>query len=148
MGKPKYIMSPSELQGLKSEEAEIRGVLRQLSEGAGAGTRAESAIDKGRLRKQAEMYHRKIQEHTPKRATGATKDKLAKEAKRLETQIKQGMPTREEMWNLKKHPGAPHKNLSWEERNQARIQRWKQIQRRLEPGDSTASNIEKLRRAK
>lgn len=145
---PKYIMSVSELRELRGNKRDIDNTLRMLHDGTGRGTRAKEMIDEGRLKKQARMYEKKIAQHTPSKVSGVQKDKLAKEAKRLQKEIRQGMPTYDEMWNMKNNPGIPYKNLQWERRNANKIHRWKQIQRQLNPGDPTTSNVERLRRKK
>lgn len=143
--KDDYVMSPSELQGLREEMHDTENVLKTAEE-YGKGTQASEMLDKGALKRSIKAYDVMINKYTPPKLRGATKDKVAKRAKELAEVIKQGMPTYEEMNDLKRHPGAPWKNLNWEKAKAAAINEWKQCQRKLEPGDPTASSIERLRR--
>jgi len=143
----KQILSPSEIQALRSEKNDQERMLKELdSENWGAGTNASQRVDKDALRRQVRQLDKAITDGTPRQIRGATKDKMSKRVKELEGNIVQGMPSHNEMWNLKRNPGAPTKNLNWQKRNAKNIQEYKQIMRQLEPGDPTASNIERLRR--
>lgn len=143
----KQILSASEIQDLKQEKSEVESTLKALDgEGFGKGTPAEM-IDKGRLRAEADRLGQAIVNGTPGRISGVAKDNLVKEMKGLEASISDGMPTRDEMRKPSDHPGIIRRNQEWEKRNRSNIERWKQGQRQLQPGDPTASNIERLRRA-
>ena len=146
MAKEKHILTPAELEGFKSEHSEDEANLRALESGKFKGAPYSEAIDKNVLRKRIARYKKIVADHSPARMKGITKDKMAKKARELSERIKEGMPTSNEMEDLRKHPGAPHKNLQWERRNARNIQEYKQIMRRLEAGDPTASSIERLRR--
>jgi len=142
-----YVMSPSELGALKEEMNDASGVLQTLERDQyGEGTRASEMIDRNALRAQVRKYDALVTKYAPKAIRGATKDKLAKRSKELAQFIQDGMPSFEEMNNLKKHPGTPWKNLNWEKSKAQAIYEWKQCQRRLCPGDPTASSVEMLRR--
>ena len=144
--KADYVMSPSELQGLVQEKNDTNSILRTVEGGAGAGTRASEMLDKGALKRSVNKYDALIEKHSPKQLRGKSKDAVAKRAKELGEFIKAGMPTHDEMHDLQRHPGTPYKNMKWEKEKAEAIQEWKQCQRRLEPGDPTASTVERLRR--
>lgn len=144
-GKKKHVLSPSEVASLKREQKDITSMLAEADR--------ENWGDKGRLdrdalTRQSRRLGQAIEDGKPKRLKGATKDKMAKRAKELEKSFTEGMPSYDEMWDLKHHPGAPQKNLNWQKRNARAIQEWKQIKRSLEPEDPTASSIETLREEK
>lgn len=145
--KKDYIMSPSELQGLKQEMKDTQSILRTAEE-FGHGTRASEMLDKNELKRSVTRYDRMIKHYSPPNLRGAAKDKVAKRAKELGEFIRKGMPTRAEMGDLGEHPGTPYKNLKWEQEKAEAIQEWKQCQRKLEPGDPTASTVERLRTAR
>jgi hypothetical protein len=69
---------------------------------------------------------------------------LAKEAQEIERKLQEGMPTREEMAHPSRNPGAVRKHLNWTARNNPLIQRYKTIQRTINPDDP--HSIENLRR--
>ena len=142
-GKKRHVLSPSEVQALKNDQRDMDGMLAEADR--------EQWGDKGRLdtdalRRQSRKLGHEIEQGTPRKIKAATKDKMAARARELEEIFKQGMPTQDEMWDLKHHPGAPMKNLNWQKRNAKGIAEYKQLQRELEPGDPTASSIEHLRR--
>jgi len=142
----KHILSTNEVEGLKSEKRELESTLAALEkDGYGAGTQAAS-IDKTGLQKQIKFLDRAIEAGSVKKTTGVVKDRLADEARVLEEQIQSNMPSRSEMDDPRRNPGAIQKHAMWERRNAQAIGRWKQIQRQLNPQDPTCSSVEKLRR--
>ena len=139
-----YIMSPSELMSLRQEMKDTEGVLKQ-AESYGQGTRASEMLDKNELKRSVNRYDSLIKKHSPKEIKGASKDKMVKRAKELGEFIQEGMPSYDEMMDIGRNPGTPWKNLKWEKEKASAINEWKQCQRRLEPGDPTASVVERLR---
>lgn len=138
----KQVLSASEIAALKEESKEISATLNAANEHNGS-----NKIDKGALKRQQAHIDRLIHEGSAPKLSGKEKDKLYARAKELESKIKQGMPTRDQMWAKRgEHPGIVRHQRQWEARNARDIQEWKQIQRALEPGDPTASSIERLRR--
>jgi hypothetical protein len=148
--KAKYVLSVTELQGIKQEKKEVESTIKAMtSEGYGEGTRAKAEVDVSKLRAQSQHLDRIIAEGSPDRVSGVQKDRIAQRAAELSEQIQQGMPTREEMRNPgPRHPGAIQKNVIWEKNNLGKVLEWKQLQRQLNPNDPTSSNVESLRREK
>ena len=142
--KKKQVLAPSELETLKSDKKETEAMLK-AAEGYGDGGPG-SQMDKGRVKAEIAKLDKAIHDGSPRKMRGGDKDKMADKAKGLAESIKDGMPTRDEMRNLRDNPDAPFKNLEWQKRNSQNIQDYKQIMRSLEPGDPGASNIERLRR--
>lgn len=143
--KGKHILSPSEISALQSDKQEIDAQIKSV-EGREYGSGNMGAnVDVGRLKEQSKHLGDRIREGSPGHISGAAKDQLARRASELESQIKQGMPTREEMLRPMRHPGSIRKNQMWEKRNRGAINEYKQVQRQLNPGDPTCSNIERLR---
>jgi hypothetical protein len=103
-------------------------------------------LDQGALKQEINHIDKALHDGRAPRLSGNKKDSLAKEAKNLAEQIKEGMPTREEMSHPSRHPGAIAKHLNWDKRNAEKIQRYKEIQRQINP--EAPINIESLRRAK
>lgn len=142
-----HILSVNEVEGLKSEKRELESTLAALEkDGYGVGTQA-SSISKEGIQKQIKFLDRAIDQGSPKKMTGYSKDKIADEARVLEEKIRENMPSRDEMDNPRRHPGVIQKQVMWEKRNALAIERWKQIQRQLNPQDPTCSSVEKLRRS-
>lgn len=141
MAKKKHVLSVSEKETLKQEANELRAGLREMdAEQFGAGTK--HTVDKAKLRRQAEHLEAAIKEGEAGSLRGAAKDKVYKHSKELAEKIKEGMLSTKEMTN----PGNALHHLQWEKKNAKAIHEWKQAQRRLEPNDPGASNIERLRR--
>ena len=141
--KEDYILSAAERQALQDEKKDAENAVRE-SEQYGAGT--NRSVDADYLKKKAKQLGDAIERGSPKDIGGGEKDRMAKEAKELREKIREGMPTNDEMRRPEKHPGAVHKHISWEKRNFKDIQRFKQINRQLNPDDPSSGSIETLRR--
>lgn len=146
-GKPGYVMSQSEMRALREEASGSRAMLKQLdSEKYGEGNSRAAGMDRQALEKQARQLEKIASSHAPEPPRGADKDRLAKRANELREELKSGMCSKDEMNNMRKHPNAPYKNLDWERRNAQKAYEYKQVMRRLEPGDPGAGSIERFRR--
>lgn len=143
--KTPYILSVSERDDLVREKKELEQTIKE-SEYWGAGTRA--SVDKAILRQQIGKIDHALVEGTAKNLGSNGKDKAVTMARRLEKEIKLGMPSYDEMQALEKYPGAVRKHYMWEKKNAKNIEQWKYIKRTLEPNDPTVSNVEQLRSAK
>lgn len=141
----KRVLSPGEVNSLKEDKSEIEATLRSLESGDGAGTRG-GQVDRVALQKQAEYLGRQIEQGAPGKLRGGDKDRLADRARELEAKIKEGMPSYDQMMKPSRHPGIILKNKAWHDRTKTAQMEWKNIQRQLEPGDPSASSIERLRR--
>jgi len=139
-----YILSAAEKRALKDEQSEMEHAIREAESGVGAGTKRNVDVDY--LRKKAAQIGAAVERGTPKNLEGSVKDKMARESKELSEQIREGMPSMDEMRRPEKHPGAIEKHMHWEKRNYDKIMRLKQINRQLNPDDPTSGNIERLRR--
>jgi len=145
MPKDKHILTPIERKGLEDEKRELEGTVRGL-EKEGWGTGTTRSIDKDKIKKQINYLDKAIHEGTPTRMKGVTKDKIHREARELADKIQKGMPSGDEMRRPDRHPGSVMKHVMWQKKNAADIERWKQLQRRLDPNDPTTSSVENLRR--
>ena len=142
--KVKEYLAPSAVQDLRDEQKEINSVIREVESGAGAGTRG--AVEVSALKRQSQAIDRTIEERTAPTARGIQKDKLLAEEKELEDQLSLGMPTRYEMAQPTKNPGAVRKHMEWDKRNAHLIRRYVEIQRILRPMEP--KSIEVLRKDK
>jgi len=143
--KQKQILSPGELTSLKEEKQELESTLRAVDDGVGAGT-IGAQIDKSALKRQVSHLDRTIKDGSPVSVKPIIKDRLAARADELREQIMVGMPNSDEMRRPARHPGVVRRNFEWNRRNSKAIAEYKQIMRQLEPGDPSASSIEKFRR--
>jgi len=119
----------------------VDALIKEVEDGAGDGR-----VDVGRLREESKRLDRVIVDSSPVKTTGMTKDKFIKEEKELEEKIAEGMPTRYEMAQPTKNPGAVRKHMEWCKRNQANIERYVYIQRTIRPFEP--KSIEVLRKEK
>lgn len=140
----KEVLSANEKAGLLDSKRDLENQLKEAEE-FGAGT-AASQIDKSTIKKQIDRIDREIELREPPKISGTRKDELAKEARAIEEQVIQGMPTREEMNHPAKHPGAVRKHLGWLKRNNHLIERYRRIQRLINPEEPDM--IENLRKDK
>ena len=139
-------LTQGEIAGMQGEVKEIDATLKYLEDNPGTSRR--DSIDVNALKKQKAYFEKVIDEGKPRTPRGIGKDNLAQEARAIEKKIREGMPTRAEMDHPADHPGAIHKHMHWKNRYDSDIRRYKEIQRKLEPHDPTATDIEKLRRNK
>jgi hypothetical protein len=143
-GKGKQVLSYAERMNLADQKKELEATLKE-TQVSGKGTSAE-AINTGAIRREIQKIEHAIEDGSPTRITGSTKDKLVAEARALEEKISAGMPSRDEMRHPAKYPGAIQKHMNWNQRNQADIIRYQQIQRQVNP--EAPNSIEQLRKDK
>jgi len=140
-GKKKKILTYNERVGLEEEKRELEALQRESQEPG-----RSRSIDQAALSRQIAHLDKEIHEGSAPSIRGVTKDRLAGRARDLEEQLKNGMPTRDEMSHPAKNPGAVRKHMSWEHRNKENIKEYKEIQRQLNP--DAPVNIENLRKEK
>jgi hypothetical protein len=138
------ILSPAEKQDLREQKRELEESLKER-QSYGAGTSAEQ-LDTGKIQQQINRIDKAISDREPKKITGIEMDKLVKEAVELEEKLKEALPTRDEMDHPSKNPGAVRKHMRWLDRNQVNIERWRYIQRTINPYDPRS--VENLRKEK
>lgn len=143
-GKTKELLSPAEKENLLDQKRELQDTLKETQQ-YGKGTSAEQ-IDQAVLQKQIDRIDKAIEEREPPRLRGAQKDELAKEAEQIEAELREGIPSRYEMDFPSKNPGAVRKHLAWSAKNAQKVERYRYIQRVLNPDDPRS--VENLRREK
>jgi len=143
-GKVKEFLSNTEKDVLTGQRADFVTQLKDLNE-FGQGT-AAAQIDKGAIQKQIDRIDRTIAEREPPKVSGARRDELIKEAEAIKVQLAIGMPTRDEMNHPAKNPGAVRKHMRWDVRNKPLIERFRTIQRLINPDEP--ESIENLRKDK
>lgn len=85
------------------------------------------------------------------------KNKLLKRCRELETNIKIGMPTFDEMMGKRKTnpnkskyqeaiPSIVDKNIKWTLKNEPSVREWQRIKRTIEPDNPNSTNVENLRK--
>jgi len=145
-GKGKIPMSVSELQDIAGMKQEAEATLKHVTEHQVSG--AGEMIDKGKLKAEIARYDAILHEGAPVKVGAIRRDALSKEAAEIRAEMEKGMPTRDEMDHPARNPGAVHKHMNWEKRNLKNIERFREIQRTLEPEDPTATNYDKFRKEK
>jgi len=143
-GKTKELLSTTEKEGLLDQKRELQDTLKETQQ-YGKGTAAEQ-LDQAALQGQINRIDTVIAEREPPKLSGIKKDELAKEAERLENELREGMPTREEMRFPGRNPGAVRKHMNWDRSNAPKIERYRYIQRLLNP--EVPRSVENLRREK
>jgi len=143
-GKMKELLTPAEKGGLLDEKHELQGTLKE-TQSYGKGTVAEQ-LDQAALQRQIDHIDKVIADREPPRLSSAKKDEMSKEAEEIENALREGMPTRDEMRFPAKNPGAVRKHMAWSAKHAQRIERYRYIQRVLNPDDPRS--VENLRREK
>ena len=134
----KQTLSQTELAGLEDQKKELEATIRESED----GDRAKGA-DVSELRRQVSRIDHAIETRMPEEARGKSKDALVREEREIEDRLIVGMPTRYEMENPHKCPGAVRKHMAWDARNTKLIRRYVEIQRILRPEEP--KSIEELR---
>lgn len=135
------ILSPSERQSLEDQKRDLEDTLKEV-ENYGQGTSA-AQIDKSALKRQIAHIDHEIESRTVGEPKGKTLDSLIRESRQLEEVLKRNLPTRYEMDHPAKCPGAVRKHMAWVHNNQRAIERWRYVQRVLNP--EAPRSIEELR---
>ena len=135
-----------EREDLKGQRQEAEATLKYLAENPGASR--GDVVDKSILKREIDKYDAILAENSPNVPRGTNKDRMVARARELEGIMQKNLPSREQMDHPARNPGAIRKHMLWDKANAANIQEYKEIQRRLEPEDPTATDIEKLRREK
>lgn len=138
-------LSNSEREDLLGQKRELEDALKQ-SEEAGRGTQAEQ-IDKSAIKRQIAHLDNAINRGATPKVSGIDKDRLVKEAEEIEQTLMVGLPTRDEMDHPgPRNPNAVRKHMRWSEKNAALIERYRYIQRVVNPDEP--KSVENLRREK
>jgi len=137
-------LSIGEREDLKGLKQEAVATLKHLE--ANPGTARSEMIDKGHLKREIDRYDGILAENSPSVPRGTNKDHMVARAKELAETLQKDMPTREQMDHPARNPGAIRKHMFWNKKNEKNVQEYKELQRRLEPDDPTATDVEKLRR--
>ena len=109
------------------------------------------------IRKQISRTKKTIAKRTPPETDTKTRNVLFKRAKALESMIKEGLPTKDEMMGKRligsdnkpyvvTNECAIKKHMEWTTRQAGNVREWRQIMRILEPLDPNIANVERLRK--
>jgi len=139
-------LTMGERQDLQGQKQEIEATIRSIEESPGSNR--GQGINVSNLKKQSAYLDGVLHEGTPKKMAGTVKDGLIKRAGVLREEMQVNMPTRFEMDHPAKSPGAIAKHIKWSEKNDPKIREYREIMRKVEPDDPTATDVEQLRRDK
>ena len=142
--KGKSFLSTTEKEVLLGSKRDLEDTLKEKKI-SGIGTAAEQ-IDEGSIKREIDRIDRTLTDGALPKFSGSQKDAMVKEAKQLEETLAAGIPTREEMNHPAKNPGAVRKHMRWLDRNQSNIERYRTIQRIINPDDP--QSVESLRKDK
>ena len=139
-GKGKKILSVSERMVLEDEKREAENLKKLAQSDPGF----KRSVDTGALDSRIAHMDKELYDSKAPRMTAVKKDATYNELKELESKLKEGMPSREEMAHSGRHPGAITKHMKWCRDNKENIKKYKEVARRLEP--EAPANYETLRR--
>ncbi len=142
--KGKSFLSKTEEDVLKDRQKELQDNLKEKRI-SGIGTAAEQ-IDEGKIKSEIKHISKVLEDGKVPIFKGSEKDKAVAELRILEEKLSEGLPTKEEMNHPAKNPGAVRKHMGWLNRNNANIERYRTLQRILNPEDPRS--IENLRKEK
>lgn len=138
-------MDPVDRQSLEESAEALKDQIRAID---GRETETAGTLDRGLLVRQLAKKEAILNRDQDLEAKGVAKDKLAREAREIEAEIKEHMPTHNEMWaksGTVEMERAVRKNMAFEAKFGDKVRRWKEIQNRLEPDDPLVSNVERIR---
>lgn len=135
-------LTPATRKHLEEKINENEALLKSAEKGT---YQKQSQIDTGQVKRNIKKDKTTLEANAPaKFSGGAEKDKEHRRAQELAEKIKIGMPTDSEMKMCP--PGMIGRHMKWSRENKEAIAEYKGIQRRLEPENPNAANIERLRR--
>ena len=139
------VLSASQRAALLDEKRDLEATIRDAEDGEKTGNPRAGMIDKKYIEADISRLDKQIQSGTPGKITNATKDKLSSRAEELRKEILIGMPNYDQMMKPARYPGIVRKNVEWTKRTTKACEEYKQVMRRLEPDDPTASSVEAFR---
>ena len=151
------LLNPHQLRELQLRRS---GAEQWLKTHRNSEFRAVREADETGARKTIRNCDATIKLRTAPAVSDIERDKMARRVKYLETRIKDGMPSRDEMMG-KRHshhdnpnskyqeaiPNVVDRHIKWSAANAARIKEWKRLKRILEPESPDATNVEMLRKS-
>lgn len=137
-------MTVPERESLEQQIRDSEEQLRNPDELALAKELEGSSQMKSSIRKK-KLALQRDQELIPK---GVAKDKIYKEIQEIEREIKDHMPSHDEMWKplgTYESQKAVQKNIRFHSLYDPKLRRLQDLKRRLEPEDPEAGNLERIR---
>lgn len=133
------LLRPQQAAELAEEKKRINTAIRE---------RPEMVQDKAAAHKQVRDISKMLETQAPKALKGKDKDEAIAKVAKLQEEITQGMPSKQEMRECP--TGAIQKHTSWEQRNKKKLAEWKELQLRLNVGtdDPDVANFERYRPTK
>lgn len=142
IGRTKTKLSESDRSSLQNQinEAEIELQSRKALSGTPDLSDVQAQI------KQKKMILQHDDDLTPK--SGTERDRLAKRAAELASELKRTMPTHNEMWpkhgSIEAQRALRH-NIEFQAKYSDQCREWQDIQKKLNPDDPYASSLETIR---
>lgn len=132
---------------------EAKEELQQLTATLNAPPHVRSRIsDIGQMRQRRDNLSKELEKFTPRAFGTDERDTAIREFRNLESSIRQGMPSSEEM--RRNPPGAVGKQIAWDKAKRGDVLRYKNLALRLQAGgdlppdmkyEADIANIERLR---
>lgn len=155
-GKDVSYLSPQERQ---EREQRIKSAENYLQNYKFSSFRTERERDITPILRQLKEDKKILSELSAPTVSNQEKNALLKQCRKLEKNIKIGMPTFDEMMGKRKTnpdkskyqeaiPSIVDKNIKWTLAKNPLVREWKRIKRILEPDDPNATNVENLRKKK
>ena len=130
---------------LRSDQVESFGQeARRLRDTLNAPPHIRNQVqDASNMRAQLQRLDKVLETSTPRPYQGQERDLARARNAELESEIKAGMPTAEEM--RRAPPGAVDKQLNWDRTKKSLVLEWKNIQRRLHATECEGGPMETVR---
>lgn len=140
-------LTSGDKERMEQERAELKDQMTAINRGE--TSTARDAIDSSIVQKNLNRTEEMLARDEALIAKGRDKDKLQREAKALEEELRQNMISHNEAWPTRmgtiEAERAIQKQMRFETQYGEKARRWQNIQRRLEPNDPDAGNLDRIR---
>lgn len=139
-------MHPNDRQVVEEQRNALKEQLEIIKNDQSGGV--AQTLDSAVLRRQLDKKERDLDQDEKLIAKGVQKDKLAREAKQLEEELRSEMCSRNELWQRSgtmDSEKAVAKQMAFEQKHGDKARRWQEIQSRLEPNDPMNCSMERIR---
>lgn len=139
-------MSPEDRQRHEEQRNELQSQLDAIKEGE---TETSKSLDENIIRRNLAKTKSMIERDDQLDARAGQKDAYAREAKALAEELRENMPTKNEMWPVRM--GTPEseaciqKQMRFENMYGEKARRYQELQRRLEPQNPYAGSLDVIR---
>lgn len=145
--RPVEKLTPADRERFEEKRGDLEDQLRIIKSGE---SQAAESLSRSVVERDLAKTSKLLEQDEEAIARGREKDKIAREAKELEAELREAMPSHNDMWPTRlgtmESERAVQRQMAFESKYGEKARRWQNLQRRLEPEDPFASSLERIRR--